>query len=223
MQNYFFRFFTDLDDHIFRIKRAEDIEKVWKVSLLLFLSTIIIYVWMAWLGMGTNPISSVFMSVSESNYNALKLYFIAGRAVFAVLLAALILYLTSYYFYLFTKIRYKKLVIMQQVVLIMMLFERLLWIPLFVYLGLDWYVSPFSLGVIASYIIDLEWFIYFFGAVSIIQLWIIGFQAKYLSNLTDMKRWKVWLMVILWHFFVYCIVATLSLFDVELIEWWLSS
>lgn len=91
------------------------------------------------------------------------------------------------------------------------------------YLGLDWYVSPFSLGVIASYIIDLEWFIYFFGAVSIIQLWIIGFQAKYLSNLTDMKRWKVWLMVILWHFFVYCIVATLSLFDVELIEWWLSS
>lgn len=222
MQNYLYRFFTNLDNQIFRVKKAEDISKVWKTSLFLFLATIIIYIWMAWLGMGTNPISRELTSVSEGTYNALKLWFIAGRALFAILIAALILYLTSYYFYLFTKIRYKKLVIMQQVVLAMMLFERLLWIPLFVYLGLDWYVSPFSLGITTSYITEIEWFIYFFGALSIIQLWIIIFQAKYISNLSSMKRWKVWAIVILWHVIAYSIVATLSIYDEQLIAGWLN-
>ncbi|SEQ70424.1 hypothetical protein [Piscibacillus halophilus] len=223
MQNYLYRLFTDMDGQLFRIQKAEDIQKVWKASLLLFLASIAIYFWMAWLGMGTNLISQEFTSTTPDVYNAYKLWFIMGRALFAILLAVIILYLTSFYFYLFTKIRYKKLVIMQQVVLMMMLFERLLWIPLFVYLGLDWYVSPFSLGIITSYFTQHEWFLYFFGSITIIQIWIIAFQAKYLSRLSPMKIWKIWTLVIIWHLISYLIVATLGYFDEQLLVRWFES
>ncbi|SDN48601.1 hypothetical protein [Tenuibacillus multivorans] len=223
MRNYLYRLFTDPDGQIYRIQKSEDIRNIWKASLVLFLVGISIYIWMAWLGMGTNPISRELSSTTLDIYNAYKLWFIIGRALFAILFVSIILYLTSYYFYLFTNIPYKKLVIMQQAVLVMMLFERLLWIPLFVYLGLDWYVSPLSLGIIASYITQYDWFLYFFGAITVIQIWIISFQSKYLSRLSSINKRKIWTIVIIWHLVSYIIVATLGYFDEQLLVRWFES
>ncbi|TFB14203.1 hypothetical protein E3U55_14230 [Filobacillus milosensis] len=224
LNNYIYRLFTDLDGQLYRIEKAEYIS-TWKMNVSLFLATIAIYIWMAWLGMGSNPISSTLHATTPGVFNAFKLWFIAGRGLFAIIFAGIILFLVSYIFYLFTSIPYRKLVIMQQVVLVVLLFERLLWIPLFVFLGLNWYVSPFSLGVLASYVTDFELVIYFFGAISILQIWIMFFQVKYMYRLQTLALDKrnIWWIVIAWHIFTYILVATLSYYDEELLFGWFKS
>ncbi|WP_010652007.1 hypothetical protein [Oceanobacillus massiliensis] len=209
-----------MEDNLFRIKKAEQLQNLWKINIFLVLAAIGVYVWMAFLGMGSEGISAKAMTLSQPLYETGKLGFIAGRAIYGLLFAFVILFVPSLLFYLLTGIPYKKLLIMQQVVLIVMLVERLIWIPLVLFAGLNWQVSPLSFGIIASYITETSWIIYFFGAITIFHLWIIRFQVKYLSSFSESKRYILWLNVILLFFLGWCLAALTAYTDTYLLSGW---
>ncbi|RIU88340.1 hypothetical protein [Oceanobacillus picturae] len=218
--NNLLRFLFSMDDHLIRVKEAESIKRVWKVNVLLILLSLILYGYMAYLGMGTNLLSPQAQSLSPLAYEQQKFWFFTGRLIFGLLFAVFILFIPSLYFSLLTDIPYKKLVIMQQVVLFVLLVERAIWIPLAVFNGLDWYVSPVSFGIIASYFTEIPWLIYFFGAISLFQLWIIWFQVRYIRNLTEIKKQWVWGYVLLFHFFFWLLTALLAYMDQYMINRW---
>lgn len=217
---HLFKILFSMEDDLFRIRKAERIQNLWKVNVLLILSAIVVYGWMAFLGLGSEDISSIAVSLTQPAYETSKLWFIIGRAVYALLFAAFILFVPSFLLYLLTGISYKKLVIMQQVILAVLLFERLLWIPLVIFVGLNWQVSPLSFGIIASYITETPWIIYFFGAITLFQLWSIWFQAKFISTLSDMRKRLIWLNVILLHFLGWCLVALAAYTDSYILSGW---
>ncbi|MGY0694059.1 hypothetical protein ACW2QC_14975 [Virgibacillus sp. FSP13] len=209
-----------MDDHLYRIGKAEKVKNLWKLCLLLILFSVIIYAWMATLGIGSDIISSNAMGLTMLDYEQSKFSFVVGRCVFAILLALIVLFIPSLILYSITGIQYQKLIIMQQIVLLIMLVERLLWIPLMLYWGLDWYVSPLSFGIIASYFTDTPWIISFFGAISLLQLWIIWFQVKYIRYLSTVKKRWIWLSVIVIHIIYWLTVTFLGFIDVHLISGW---
>ncbi|WP_087975099.1 hypothetical protein [Oceanobacillus rekensis] len=217
---HLFKLLFSMEDDLFRIRKAERIQNLWKVNILLVLSAIAVYLWMAFLGLGSEGISSVAVSLTQPAYETSKLWFIIGRLIYAMLFASFILFIPSFLFYLLTGISYKKLIIMQQVVLAVLLLERILWIPLIIFAGLNWQVSPLSFGIIASYITEIPWIIYFFGAVTLFQLWSIWFQVKFISTFTEMKKQFIWLNVILLHFLGWCLVALAAYTDSYILSGW---
>ena len=214
------KFFFPVDDHLYRIHKAEKLTNIWKTSTWLVLFSVIIYAWMASLGMGSDLLSKGATELTELQYEQSKLWFVIGRIVFAVLLATFVLFVPALIFHLVTDIPYQKLVMMQQIVLCMMLIERVIWIPLFVYLGLDWYVSPLSFGIIISLLTQAEWPVYFFGAISLVQIGIIWFQIKYLSYLSSTGKSWIRINVIALHIFCWLIVAFITYLDSFMISGW---
>ncbi|TMN22413.1 hypothetical protein [Lentibacillus cibarius] len=214
------KFFFAMDDNLIRVKKAETVKGLWWKGLLLILLSMGIYLWMAVLGVGTSYISEDAVALGSLGYEVGKLWFIIGRIGFAVLFAFLILFIPSIIFNLITKIEYRKLIIMQQVVLAVMLVERLMWIPLAVYAGLDWFTSPLSFGIIASYAFDIPWVIFFFGAISAFQLWIIWFQVNFLTYLSPVRKGWVWAGVVLMHMLFWAGTATIASMDQHFISGW---
>ncbi|MEN2769075.1 hypothetical protein [Ornithinibacillus xuwenensis] len=214
------KLFFAVDDHIFRIKQAEVIKNPWKIITLLGLFSVLVFTWMSVIGIGSSLISNGAVLLDPAEYELQKFWFIIGRVIYSLLFVLFILFLSSLLFYWVTKVPYKKLVLMQVVVLFVMLIERLLWIPLVVYAGLDWYVSPFSFGIMASYITDISFLIYFFGAISIFQIWIIGFQIKFLCKLSAIHKGWIWSTVILFHVILWTLTAVLAYADVHLMNRW---
>ncbi|MBP2079076.1 hypothetical protein [Oceanobacillus polygoni] len=217
---HLYRLLFSMEDDLFRIKKAERVQQLWKVSVVLVLAAIAIYLWMAFLGLGTERISGIAVTLSDTAYETGKLWFVLGRVLYAILFAAFILFFPSLLFYLLTGIPYQKLIIMQQVVLVVMLMERLLWIPLVIFAGLNWQVSPLSLGIIASYITEMPWVIYFFGAITLFQLWIIWFQVKYLAAFLEMKKIVIAINVILLHLIGWCLTALTAFGDIYILSRW---
>ncbi|WP_010095705.1 hypothetical protein [Ornithinibacillus scapharcae] len=214
------RFIFSVDDHIFRIGKAETVRNPWKVIVLLSLLTLVIYGGMGMLGMGSTLISSGAVLLDPAEYEMRKLWFVIGRVAFALTFALFVLFIPTLIFYWVTKISFKKLLLMQVVVLFILLMERVLWIPMAVFFGLDWFVSPFSFGVIASYFTDISLLIYLFGAVSLFQLWIIALQIKYLIKLSTIHKGWIYATVILLHLTIWTVTAIVSFTDIYMIDRW---
>ncbi|WP_197063102.1 hypothetical protein [Pontibacillus marinus] len=177
----------------------------------------LLFGFLAWKGLGMDPISVIATELSFAEYESLKLFFLLGRIIFGIILALAILFFTPLVFWIFTDIPYRKLVTVQLNVLLVMFIERLTWVFFIHYIGLDWYVSPLSFGIITSYITQIDWWIYFFGALSIFQIWIMWFQWKSITDFSEMAKWKAWILVILLHIFYWAVAATLAIYDLQLL------
>ncbi|UOQ91780.1 hypothetical protein MUO14_14680 [Halobacillus shinanisalinarum] len=213
-----FKLFTRLHDQLFKLREAERIRNLWKAFFSLMLLTILTYIWMAWLGLGTDPISMNMTEFNRTEYEFYKAWFIIGRIGYSLLLFFGVIFIASLVFWIMFELPYKKTMIIQMNVLLIMLIERIAWIPLIIYAGLDWYVSPFSFGVVASYITNIEWLIYFFGAISLFQILIIWFQIKCISFLSTSKRGWIITGVILWHIITWAGAASLAHYGTYLVH-----
>ncbi|WP_461181457.1 hypothetical protein [Virgibacillus kimchii] len=209
-----------MEDHLFRVRKAEKVYNLWKTSLLLVLASVVVYIWMGYLGLGTTPLAPAAVQATGVEYEQYKYWFILGRGVYALLFAAFILFIPSLIIYAFTGIPYQKLVMMQQIVLAVLLLERMLWVPLAVFIGLEWYVSPWSFGIIASYITEINWFVYFFGAISLFQLWIVWFQIRYVGGFQVIRKRSLWLIIILLHILLWSLAATTAVVDTRILSGW---
>lgn len=215
-----FRLLFNMNDELYRIKHAEKLTGLWKRTSLLVFLTMLVYGWMAYLGLGSNAILNNELLFGQAEYESSKFWFMIGRAAFGVIYAIVVIFIPVLIFRLFARIPLRKLIVMQLVVLLITLVERLLWVPLTIFAGLDWYVSPLSLGIMASYVTSKTWLIYFFGAITLFQVWIMIFQVKFLSRLLDIKKIGVWISVFLLHFFEWWLIALVTFIAPYLIGRW---
>lgn len=211
------KLFFRREESLIKIQQAEQLLGFWKRIAWLSLFSMLIWAFLAWKGLGMDPISTVAADLSFAEYETVKLFFLFGRAIYGILIALVILFFTPLIFWIFTDIPYRKLVTVQMNVLFVMFLERLTWVFFVHYIGLDWYVSPLSFGIIASYITQIDWWIYFFGAFSVFQIWIMWFQSKAITNFSHIVKWKAWILIIGLHIFYWAIAATIAIYDLQLL------
>lgn len=215
-----FKLLFRMEDSIFRINEAEKIQNLWKSSLYILLAAIIIYVWMAYLGIGSGLVSQGAVRLDPAQYTVHKFWFVIGRLFYAAFFWGFILFVPAALFSMVTDIPFQKLVILQQLTCAILLVERLIWIPLAVYAGLDWYASPLSLGVIAAYLTSHAWIVYFFGAISIFQICIIFLQVRYIRGLSKIGQRTIWGSVIFLHVFEWGFASLFTSMDRYMIGGW---
>lgn len=209
------------DNQIDQLKEAENINKLWKSFLILLFCGIIVYGWMGYLGIESHLILNSSYFFSQDIYESNKLWFIVGRVLYGFLFSLIVVFFPALIFkWLFVEISFDKLVSMQLVVFLILLFERLTWIPLVTIFGLDWFSSPFSLGVIASYITSKSWVIYFFGSISLFEIFIIYFQIKFLKAFFENNRAAIYVTVIFLHFILWWFISLITFISPYLIEGW---
>ncbi|MFG6150434.1 hypothetical protein [Halobacillus sp. B23F22_1] len=218
----FVRLFFQPHDQLILLRKSERIQHFWKAFFLLFFLTILTYAAVTWSGLGTDPLSYKITTLSRIEFEFQKIWFLFGRLSIAGLLFLGVVLFTPFIYWILFDVSYKKVVNIQLTVWAVMLFERLTWIPFMIYLGLDWYVSPLSFGIIASYFTYLEWVIYFFGSISLFQLFVVWFQIKSLSFLSNSKKWWVITGVLLWNLILWAATAALLFFDETIVQLLLS-
>ncbi|WP_173917779.1 hypothetical protein [Halobacillus sp. Marseille-Q1614] len=204
------------------LQKAERLRNGWFTFFILLILTLLTYIWTSWIGLGTDPLSGNVNLLSRMDYELHKTWFLIGRAAFSIGLLLGVLFFTSLIYWIFFDLHYKKIVIVQMVVWLVMLIERITWVPIMVYLGLDWFVSPLSFGVMASYFTSIEWLIYFFGCLSVFQIFIIWYQIHCISRLSTSRKWWIITGVLLWNLILYAATAALSYFDHSIVTLLLS-
>ena len=200
--------------HLYPFKKAAKILYSWKGLFLLFI-WLLVYAWMSWLGLGTAQLAP---ALDPAAYELAKLWFLTGRLLYALLFAFVLLLLPSSVFSLLFKVPFKKTFVLQQAVLLILIIERISWIPLFTYQGLQWQLSPLSFGPVAAFFGAPGWVIYGLGAVSLFQLWIIYFQASSITYLSGRNTYWVWTTVILLHLLYWTGTAALVSLADELLS-----
>ncbi len=184
--------------------------------ILLFILSAIIFGVVSSFGVGMDPLSKELTKLSASTYELEKFMFFIGRLIAGLLYAAILLFIPSLiYWTISDEGEYRKLVVTQFIVLIILLIERLTYIPLSLFFSLEWFSSPLSLGVIAQYITSKEWVIYFFGCFSFFKIWIVYLQYKGVKKLTEQKNWLVWLVILTSNLLFWSITAFLAYLDLS--------
>lgn len=216
-----FKLLHSFDDHIYQVKEAERINNLWKFTVILTVCGMFIYGWIGYLGIGSQLILNSSYQFTPEIYESNKFWFIAGRVLFGFIFSLVVIFLPALIFkWLFAEVSFDKLVSMQLIVLFVLLIERLTWIPLVTIFGLDWFASPLSFGVIASYITSKSWVVYFFGSISIFEVFIMVFQIKFLTALFNNNKGAIYVTVISLHFIQWWLIALTTFISPYLIEGW---
>jgi hypothetical protein len=196
------------------LSTIEDIKGYWKNIMRLILLTVFTFGFIASFGIGMDPLSKELNTLPATTYELEKFLFFLGRIITGIFYSVIILFIPSILFWTISeKGEYRKLVIIQGLVLLILLIEKLTYIPLSLFFSLDWFSSPLSLGVIAQYITGKSWAIYFLGCFSLFKIWIFYIQYKGLKKLTEQKNWLIWLVILLTNFFFWAITALLAYID----------
>ncbi len=196
------------------LSTAEDIKGYRKSILRLILLSILIFGLVAFFGIGMDPLSKELNNLPAAAYELEKFLFFLGRILSGLFYSLIILFIPSILFWTISeKGEYRKHVIIQGLILLILLIEKLTYIPLSLFFSLDWFSSPLSLGVIAQYITGKSWVIYFLGCFSLFKIWIFYIQYKGLKKLTEQKNWLIWLVILLTNLFFWAITALLAYID----------
>src|SRR5690625_1981259 len=216
-----FKLLYSFQDELEQVKISERMTNVGRAIGLLIFLTIFIYSLLGYFGIGSQLILHSDYTFSQAIYESNKFWFIIGRALFGFLFAVIVIFLPSFLFkWLFNDVDYLKLVVMQLAVLVVLLVERLTWLPLVTVFSLDSFASPFSFGVIASFLTSKSWIVYFFGSISLFQLFIIVFQVRFLSALLNVSRGLIISTVIFLQFIYSWFIAVSTFISPYLVEGW---
>jgi hypothetical protein len=198
----------------YHLKSTESISGIKKLIIMLLLSSAFVFGFISSFGIGMDPLSKELNTLTATSYELEKFLFLLGRIILGMLYALITLFMSALIFWTISENgEYRKLVVLQGVVLLILLIERLTYIPLSIFLSLDWFSSPLSLGVIAQYITEEPWGIYFLGSFSLFKIWIFYIQYKGLKRLTQQKNWLIWLVIVLTNLFFWAITAFLAYID----------
>jgi hypothetical protein len=211
-----FKGITQPSIFFYQLTETEKLENFRKKMFLLFFLSCITFGFIAFFGLGMDSLSKELTTLSPTTYELEKFLFFLGRLLAALLYAAIILFIPSLIFWTISDDgEYKKLVMTQGITLIILLLEKLTYIPLSLFLSLDWHSSPLSLGVLAQYITSNSWVIYFLGSATLFKVWIFYIQYKGLKSLTQQKNWLIWLVILLTNLFFWAITALLAYLNIS--------
>ncbi|MGM0853888.1 MAG: hypothetical protein ACQEWI_14975 [Bacillota bacterium] len=211
-----FRGITHPSTFFYQLKEMEVIKGYRKRVFFLFLLSIIVFGLISSFGIGMDPLSKEMTKLSPTTYELEKFLFFLGRLLAGLLYAAIVLFFSSLIFWTISdEGEYRKLVITQGIVLMILLVEKLTYIPLSLFLSLDWYSSPLSLGVITQYITSKTYVIYLMGSFSLFKVWVFYIQYKGIKQLTNQKNWIIWLVILLTNLFFWSLNALLAFLNIS--------
>ncbi len=187
-------FYPDL--YTYKLRDSEYVPGVWKNTAMLVLLSGLIFGISAYFGIGSEYLSKNLTAVSRENYELHKLLFMIGQLIWGLFYGLAMIFIPALFFWTFSDIELKKFVTVQLYVMPVLLLEKVINIPLATGLGLIKTSSPFSLGVIAQYITNNDFIIYFLAAITLFKIWAIFIEYKYIKMLTGKRPGIVLLLVI---------------------------
>ncbi|MGM0843555.1 MAG: hypothetical protein ACQEUT_01160 [Bacillota bacterium] len=203
--------------YFYQLRQSEILKDYYIKLLFLFIISMLVFGLNASFGWGTVPLSKEFTEMSSTEFEIHKFFFFVGRLLLGILYAAFILFIPSLLFWTLSDAGFKKLVVLQGITLIILLIEKLTYLPLLTFLSINWYSSPFALGVIGQSLTNNEWLKYFLGSISLFKIWAMVLQFMGLRWLTDKTRIVILLWVLLINLLFWSITAFLAYIDFSIL------
>lgn len=198
-----------------QLTKAEKIEGTWKYTLILIFTSFLLHSISAYLGIGSEILSKQIYQLNVAEFEATKLLFAIGQVLSGVLGTILFIFFPALIFWLFSDTDYLKFINIQLIITTIILIEKAVTIPFHYYLGLDPISLPYSLGVIAQYLIDYRYIILFLAEITFFQIWVIVLQYTYIKKLIDRSKSIVLAIVIATNVVIWLVLALFSYIDFE--------
>jgi hypothetical protein len=199
--------------YFYQLRETEILKDYNKKVVLLFVFSVLIFGLNGGLGWGTVPLSKEILTLTPIDFEIHKFYFLLGRLLLGILYAAFILFIPALLFWTLSEAEFKKLVVLQGITLVILLIEKLTYLPLLTFLSLDWYSSPLAFGAISQYLTGNEWLKYFLGSISLFKIWVMIVQVMGLRWLTEKRRIILLVWVVLVNLLFWSITAFLAYID----------
>jgi hypothetical protein len=210
-----FRGLFNYNYYTYKLRDNEGLPGVWKKTILFILLSGLIFGFSAYFGIDSEYLSRKLTSIPRAEYEMNKFLFLAGQIIQGLFFGAIMLFLPALFFWTVTDLEFKRLLTIQLFVMPIFLLEKLLIVPMALYLGLTKISSPFSLGVIAQYITGNDFVIHFLAYISIFKIWAIFIEYKYLKAMTDKNPKIILLFVTVIHLVIWLFAALISFVRME--------
>lgn len=202
-------------DFQYQLKYAERVTGLWlKLGLLFIISTVIFSI-ESYAGIGTESLANNLTTLTPAEFEVSKLLFGIGHVLFGIFYPALIIFIPALIFWIFFEANFQKLIITQQIVLVILLIEKAVLLPFLLWLGIDRSASPFSLGVISSSLSLNNLVSHFFGVVSLFKIAILFFQYYCLRAVLQVDKRKIVISVIVINLLYWILSALFSYIQFE--------
>ncbi|RYI27909.1 hypothetical protein EVU96_15750 [Bacillus infantis] len=199
----------------YQLNQAEGIARFWPKFLLLVLASTVIHALFAHFGVGNEILSKEIDELPPSEFEAKKALFAAGKLIWGILYPFFYLFFTSLVLWTLTDVPFKKITALQCIVLVILLAEKLIFLPFAVQMGLPEESSPFSLGVAAQYITSADLLVYFLGEITLFGIAAMVFQYYGLKALSPRRPAILLISVIGLNLFLWLMSALISYIQFE--------
>ena len=203
------------DYFTYELKNTEAVGKVWMHVVTLILLSGFISGLSAFYGIGSEYLAGNLVTMPSSEYEMQKALFVLGQVLWGLFYGTMMIFLSAFWFWSLSDNEMKRFVVMQLLVLIILLIEKLLLIPVHLLLGVPEVSSPLSLGPIAQSLTSKGVIIDFFAGITLFKAWAIWIQYQYVRALTEKPRVIVWLLVLGLNIVYWLISALFSIIQFE--------
>ncbi len=194
----------------YHLQKAEAVTHLKRKLILLYLFSILVFGLYGFLGIGSESFSKELLKLGTSEFEMGKLFILAGNLVAGIVYPSVYLFLISLFLWVLTDINYLKLLIVQMIVFILQLIEKVLLLPFFAFMHLNYDANPFSLGIISQYFTSNEYVIHLFSEISLFQVLVIAIQYYYLHKFTEKNKYMVLLIIFVSYLVLWLINALLA-------------
>ncbi|WP_313800950.1 hypothetical protein [Cytobacillus sp.] len=199
----------------YQMEKAEEIRGLWKKVVFLILISIFLSAIASYYGVGMDFLAKEITGISQQELEAKKLMTSIGKVIWGAGYAAFVLFGWSIILWALMDLQYKKLVVIQLVVLAILLLEKAILLPFHISLGISPEYSPFALGVIARYITSNMIVVYILSHISIFKIWVIIFQYTCIKRMSEKSPKVILILIICVNLFFWLVSTLLSYLKIE--------
>lgn len=199
----------------YQIEKAEEIRGLWKKVVILLLSSILLSAIASYYGVGMDFLSKEITEIPAQELEAKKLFAGIGKLFWGAGYAAFVLFGWSIILWALMDLQYKKLVVIQLVVLVILLIEKAILLPFSIFVGISPEFSPFALGVIARYFTSNMIVVYILSHLSIFKIWVIIFQYICIKRMSEKSPKVIFILIVCVNLFFWLVSTLLSYLKIE--------
>ncbi|MCM3322541.1 hypothetical protein [Cytobacillus kochii] len=199
----------------YQLGKEEEVVGLWKPVVWLTLASIIIAGISAFFGIGSEYVSRSLPDLTRSGYEAYQTLFAAGQVTWGLIWILLAIFIPSLFFWTILEVDYRKLLFVQLIITMIFLIEKLVFIPVHLFLGISAESNIFSLGIIAQTFTSIELIIFLLANITLFKVWAIILTYKYYRHISERSpRFIIWTLIG-FYLFVAVISSLLSYIKFE--------
>lgn len=199
----------------YHLHKAEAVTHLKRKIVLLYVFSILIFGLYGFLGIGSESFSKEVLYLNRGEFEIGKLLILVGKLFAGFIYPTVYLFLISLFLWVLTDIAYLKILIVQMIVFILQLFEKVLLVPFYVFLHINQDANPFSLGVISQYFMSSEYAIHLFSEVTVFQILVIAFEYYYFKYFTEKSKSIILSSIVISYMVLWLVQAMLSYLKVS--------